>query len=234
MKNSTILTVVFVILTLYIVYAHTQQTLALGVQFEHFRDSTFIHDKGALSKERCESLINEALGIEFDTSGEPVDDEPVYQINVYSDGKILNHRLWKHCEEIYKTYREKDGYNDFMFLKRYRMNERNRMPPHSDSAAYTVSILLSDTGNFEGCSFYLFDKDFDNKVFQGEDVEAKHSLIDTMGGSLPLIDLKQGDVLRFDSEQIHGVTPLKAGERYLLTIFYDAKGEDEDEDEDVH
>ena len=97
------------------------------------------------------------------------------------------------------------------------MDERRNLTVHRDDSRYTISILLSDTKDFEGCDFYIFTEEFENfknRNYINEYVEAP-------GQKLPIINFDQGDLLQFDSKYFHGVTPLKSGERYLLTIFYD-------------
>jgi hypothetical protein len=178
-------------------------------------NSSLVHIKGALCKKRCDEIIDVAKRIGFDnTSPEAVDGDPEFQINILSNGEVLHDTLWKYCKDIYYTYREPNERDAFMFLKRYKTNERKSIPPHRDEATYTVSLLLSDARDFEGCEFFLFDSDF-----SFDDMDTC-TYIKTHENEIPLIDFNQGDVVRFDSSSYHGVTPLTKGERYLLTIFY--------------
>lgn len=184
--------------------------------------STFI-SKGAVTKEQCKAMIKIAKQNSFGTESEPVDGKPEYQINILDDGEILHSELWKICRNIYQKYKEKDGEDDYMFLKRYKTGERRALVAHSDAAHYTVSVLLSSDKSFQGCLFYLFDDkgtEFINKKFAGFDDDDKKSYINSLGDALPIVDFEQGDVIRFDSRRKHGVTDLQGGERYLLTIFY--------------
>ena len=181
----------------------------------------YIQRKG-VHKELCERIVKAAKKLPFDTDPEPVDEEPLYQIDIYNDGEVLNEELWNACESIYRTYKEHPDSDDFMFLKRYTAGERTRLKAHVDTANYTVSVLLSDTSDFEGCEFFLFDKESTKRIFptyEQLDPEEKDRYIASLG-KLPIVKLEQGDVIRFDSDCLHGVTHLTGGERYLLTIFY--------------
>ena len=181
----------------------------------------YIQKKG-VHKELCERIVKAAKKLPFDTDPEPVDEEPLYQIDIYNDGEVLNEELWNACESIYRTYKEHPDSDDFMFLKRYTAGERTRLKAHVDTANYTVSVLLSDASDFEGCEFFLFDKESTKRIFptyEQLDPEEKDRYIASLG-KLPIVKFEQGDVIRFDSDCLHGVTHLTGGERYLLTIFY--------------
>lgn len=184
--------------------------------------SSFIHKKG-IDSDHCKRIVDLARNMEFDTDAEPVDNEPLFQIDIYVDGEILNKKLWNQCKRIYRAYKEDTGSNDFMFVKRYNMSERTRLKAHSDSAKYTISVLLSSTDNFTGCEFFIFDKATTKSIapdFYEMDSEGRDRYISSLGGKLPIVPFEEGDVIRFDSECLHGVTHLTGGERYLLTIFY--------------
>lgn len=212
------------------VYEVVQHFLQKEIIVEPFYETgNYKTYKREVSKQMCNKIINCAKKKKFDTRGEPVDDEPIYQIDIFSDGEILHKELWELCKDIYNANREEEMNNDYMFIKRYRMDERVRMSPHKDHAKYTISVLLSNTNQFKGCKFFLFDKNFE---FKDHDKEKQHKHIKRLGDRLPFIELEQGDALRFDSQQFHGVTPLESGERYLLTIFYGRPENDSDSDSD--
>ena len=45
-------------------------------------DETSYLAKGVLSPEFCNRLIDESRNLSYDVTGEPVDNEPVYQVNI--------------------------------------------------------------------------------------------------------------------------------------------------------
>lgn len=200
--------------------------LAAIVYFSSYKIEYFFNDdmnyvkKNAVRKDQCQRMINIAKKIKFDTDPEPVDNEPLYQIDIYHDGEILNQKLWEECKLIYKANKEIADSSDYMFIKRYNMAERTRLKAHSDKAIYTVSVLLSDTKDFKGCEFFLFDKKTSEKIDNEIRPEERDKYISSLGKKIPILAFEQGDAVRFDSECLHGVTNLTSGERYLLTIFY--------------
>lgn len=228
MKNNKLI-ILILILFLATVYEVVQHFVQKATVVEPFQSGDCKTYNREVSKQLCQKIINCAKNKKFETRGEPVDDEPIYQIDIFSDGKVLNKELWELCKGIYNANREEEMDNDYMFIKRYNMQERVRMAPHKDHAKYTVSVLLSDTKKFTGCKFFLLDKDFE---FKDNDKEKQHRYIKKLGDKLPFVKFEQGDVLRFNSQQFHGVTPLESGERYLLTIFYGRPENDSDSDSD--
>jgi hypothetical protein len=214
------------ILLLAIIFILAAVIYFLRKNIEHYYSDENYIKKNAMGKDQCERIIDVAKQMKFDTDPEPVDKQPVYQIDIFNDDDVLNEKLWKQCKPIYEAHKEIADSSDFMFLKRYTMNERRRLEAHSDRATYTVSVLLSDTRDFQGCEFFLFDKKSTEKIgpkYHQMDSKEKDKYISSLGKKLPILEFEQGDVLRFDSECLHGVTHLTGGERYLLTIFYGTK-----------
>lgn len=183
-------------------------------------DKDYVIMKSALGKDQCQRMIQIAKQMPFDTDPEPVDNEPLYQIDIYNNGEILNQKLWEECKLIYKANKEFADSSDYIFIKRYNLAERTRLKAHNDKATYTVSVLLSDTKDFKGCEFFLFDKKTSEKIDNEIHPEETDKYISSLGKKIPILAFEQGDAVRFDSECLHGVTHLTGGERYLLTIFY--------------
>lgn len=207
------------ILVVVVLFTAIVYFLSYNIEYFFNDDKNYVK-KNAVRKDQCQRMINVAKKIKFDTDPEPVDNEPLYQIDIYHDGEILNQKLWEECKLIYKGNKEIADSSDYMFIKRYNMAERTRLKAHSDKATYTVSVLLSDTKDFKGCNFFLFDKKTSEKIDSEIDPEERDKYITSLGKKLPIIAFEQGDAVRFDSECLHGVTNLTGGERYLLTIFY--------------
>ena len=183
------------------------------------RNSPYI-SRCALTPEFCERLIKTAENMTYDQSGEPIDGEPVYQINILNHDKIENETLWNICKGVYHKYKKRSNSGDSMFLKRYLPNERRRIPLHRDICNYTVSFLLSDTKDFEGCEYYMFDKKTSRKLkyLESKPASERDAFIETYK-NLPIWKYEQGDAIRFKNN-LHGTLPLKSGKRYVLTIFY--------------
>ena len=192
---------------------------------KQFLDQTSYIAKGVLTPEFCNRLIDESRNLSYDITGEPVDNEPVYQVNILNGSTVLHKRLWNTCKDVYHKYKVIPSSMDFMFLKRYLPNERLRIPLHYDSSEYTISFLLSDTKSFQGCQYYMFDKSTSNTISEISkcDVKVRDEFIEKYN-NLPIIDYQQGDMVKFESEtHLHGTLPLIKGERYILTIFYDQR-----------
>jgi hypothetical protein len=49
---------------------------------KQFLDQTSYIAKGVLTPEFCNRLIDESRNLSYDITGEPVDNEPVYQVNI--------------------------------------------------------------------------------------------------------------------------------------------------------
>ena len=192
---------------------------------KYFLDHTSYLAKGVLTPTLCETLIKESRNLVYDITSEPVDDEPVYQVNILEGTSVMHDKLWNLCKGVYYKYKDNHSSSDFMFLKRYLPNERVRIPLHYDNSEYTISFLLSDTKDFEGCEYYMFDKLTSDTISEITTCEAKvrDDFIDNYK-NLPIMDYQQGDMVKFKSEtHLHGTLPLTKGERYVLTVFYDQK-----------
>lgn len=192
---------------------------------KQFLDQTSYLAKGVLTPTLCETLIKESRNLVYDITSEPVDDAPVYQVNILNGTSVLHEKLWNLCKGVYYKYKDNHSSSDFMFLKRYLPDERVRIPLHYDNSEYTISFLLSDTKDFEGCEYYMFDMRTSDAIHAITTCDAKvrDDFIDTYK-NLPIMDYQQGDMVKFKSEtHLHGTLPLTKGERYVLTVFYDQR-----------
>ena len=86
-------------------------------------DETSYLAKGVLTPDFCNRLIDESRNLLYDTTGEPVDNEPVYQVNILNGSKVLHKRLWNMCKDVYHKYKVIPSSKDFMFLK--QLNQGN-------------------------------------------------------------------------------------------------------------
>jgi hypothetical protein len=182
----------------------------------------------ALPRIICERLIHASKNMKFDESPEPVDDEPVYQINILEGLDVKNEKLWRLCKPIYDKYKNKKikSHSDFVFIKRYLPNERVRIPLHHDKCDHTASFLLSSAKDFGGGKFYIFNEEDSEKLsgLSNKSVKKRDAFIQKNIDTLPLLNLLQGDMVWFKSmTHLHGTLPITCGERYILTIFYSSE-----------
>ena len=182
--------------------------------------------KNVLSKSECEKFISMAKKIEFLTTPDPVDNEPVYQIEILDPDKSVNHpELYFKCLELYKRHLPKQkGDLNYIFLKRYAPGERTNIPMHVDLSKSTINILLSNPNDYKGGEFYLFEDPKDSRVKQVHSVSTikkQHEMLKNME-DLPVVYMKQGDMINYQGRIYdHGVLPITSGVRYVLTFFFD-------------
>lgn len=185
--------------------------------------------KNALSKSDCKRLIDVANKYQFDTYSEPVDEEPVFQVDIFMAGEIMNTELWEMCQKIQKKHMSHIKKPlSFVFLKRYKPDERTHLNIHFDISSYTSSFLLSDTNDFEGGDFYIFDKKKSRElddVYMFSTVAKNKALVDKFIENyheLPKLNYEQGDMVSYNgSKHLHGILPVTKGSRYLLTFFFE-------------
>ena len=195
---------------------------------------------GMLPPELCDEIIQCARLRTFSLEADAVDARPVYQIDLVRDGSVVDEGLWSRLEShvtqrLVPLLAELSwlvGTHvalDFVFLKRYCLEERTHLGLHVDENFFTFNILLSDpVTDFNGGELYIFDP-----VSTARDLAESESLstlekatwVAAHGDALPIVrDYGRGDVLAFTgSSHFHGILPVLSGERYVLTFFFDTK-----------
>ena len=182
--------------------------------------------KNVLTKSECEEIISMAKNKHFLTTADPVDEKPVYQIELLEVDRTMNYpELYEKCIDLYKKKLPKQkGTLDYIFLKRYTPGERVDIPMHVDLSKSTINILLSDPDDYEGGEFYLFDDKNDTRVRdvkRASTLEKRIEMLQNME-DLPVIYMKQGDMINYEGYTFnHGVLPVTSGARYVLTYFFD-------------
>jgi len=200
----------------------------------YIKDDKGFIERGVLSRQECEELISIAKKYPLETKIDGVDDKPEYQIDIIARG-IDNPELWEKSRSIYleklkpvmKTLNwiPDDIFLRYIFLRRYEKNERSHIPMHLDENFLTMSILLSDTKNFEGGDLYVFDLDTSKKieewrVKENTETEDDENFIKNYK-NLPLVNYRQGDLAVYTGgDNFHGTLPITRGERYILTFFF--------------
>lgn len=173
--------------------------------------------KGVLEPKYCEDLIRIYNNYSCETYPDPVDKRPVYQITIYDNETVLNKELWNICKTINLPFKP-----SFVFLKRYRSDERPYITAHCDSSLWSFNVLISSTRDFEGGEFFIFDRSMTkllNELFinmSPMDIDKCMSLYT----NLPILRIEQGDMISYMGEKhLHGTLPVTSGERYLLAFF---------------
>lgn len=200
----------------------------------NYQSETISFHKEFLPKDVCKNLIEVADKYEYETYDEPVDNKPVYEIDIFTDNKLQNPELWKIIKPHYlqkilpliqKKY--KNVILDFVFLRRYNNQERQNLSIHTDSNLLSINILLSDPNDFTGGEFYIFDGTFTKKHFflyenvLSMDEEKKEQFINSFQ-KLPILNMEQGDCVVYEGlKHLHGVLPVKTGQRYIISFFFD-------------
>ena len=192
-------------------------------------------NKAILSINECNKIIDLSKKFKLDTDPDPTDNNPEYQIDILtSKNQIHNMKLWKEIKPIYEKklipilntipFSSLIKYElNFVFLKRYKPNERTHMSLHTDENYFTIGILLSSTSDFSGGDLYIFDykksKQYNN--IDCLDSNKKDKFIKNYN-NLPIINYEQGDVIVYcGNKHLHGLLPVTQGERYVLIFFFD-------------
>ena len=201
---------------------------------ENITDTRFVQ-KSTLSKSECKEFIEIAKKYNLETKPDGVDDKPEYQIDVLDTG-VINEELWAKCRLIYLNklkpiiestpWIPSDQRINYIFLRRYEKTERSHIPMHTDDSYITMSILLSDTKDFEGGELYVFDSkesiDIDNWDDTFYTPTSNREKFVNSHPNLPILDYQQGDLAVYTGgKNYHGTLPMTSGERYILTFFFD-------------
>lgn len=202
--------------------------------FQNYDSTTTSFYKEFLPKDLCENLIKVADQYEYETYDEPVDNKPVYEIDIFTDNRLFNYELWKMIKPYYEQkilpmVQKKYKYTilDFVFLRRYNSKERSNISIHTDANLLSINILLSDPNDFTGGEFYIFDSALTKKYHSlyenvlSVDEEEKERFINSFQ-TLPIVEMKQGDCIMYEGlKHLHGVLPVKTGQRYIISFFFD-------------
>lgn len=186
----------------------------------------------------CNNLITLSNTYTFDEDEEPVDGEPVYQIDIYRrDEGIVNEELWDNIKPIYfnnilpllseKSWvKDKEHELDFVFLKRYHPDERTHLGLHMDDDYLSATVMLSESSDYENGRFYLFPKTFSNEheYAVSKLSNEQRDIFINNHDILPIVHQEQGDVIIYTgSDHLHGTLPITQGSRYILIFFFNKK-----------
>lgn len=191
------------------------------------RKKTKVTHKKVFSKEECQRVVEGASKYVYDNNRlDTIDHQPEHQIDIFTDDEIKNKELYDLCMNLYR--KKLPNYDHlklgYLFLRRYKPEDRSGVPIHFDDSTVTMSVLLSDTKDFEGGKLYVFDEKTSKKFDKdGLDfMENKERGEYMHGRPLPVMKYEQGDMVLFEGGKLfHGITPVTGGERYLLSYFFD-------------
>jgi len=183
--------------------------------------------KKVFSKQECEQVIEVANKYEFiNDKLDTIDGQPEHQIDIFTENEVKNKELYDLSMDLYRKHLPNHDHLKvgYIFLRRYNPEDRTGVPIHFDECAVTMSVLLSDTKDFEGGKLYVFDektsRKFDKDGLDFMENTERGKYMD--GKVLPVMEYDQGDMVMFKGGKLfHGITPVTGGERYLLSYFFD-------------
>lgn len=185
--------------------------------------------KKMLTPEECQAIMDVSRKYAFDDGDddepEPVDGKPTWQIDIYSDGYVFNPELWGMCMDIYRKHLVRPSKTlDYIFLRRYRSDERQRLFMHFDECEHAVNILLSNTSDVDGGQLYIFDRKSSEDMSERYLHQMPEDMIDeyiATHPNLPIVPYEQGDAVEYRGDKhLHGTLPVTRGTRYMLAFFF--------------
>jgi hypothetical protein len=203
-------------------------------------DCEALHYGQVLSPAVCEQLIGMSRERELSVEPDTVDDGPVYQVDLVQNGWVSDEGMWALAGPAFDLrlrpllarlpWLQGTAFSlDHVFLKRYRPEERTHLGIHVDSSFFTYNVLVSDPRAFEGGEIYIFTPKQTQEHFERHEAMSTRQKDDWVGGHarLPVVEgYGQGDVLAFTGDRhLHGTLPVTAGERVVLTFFFEKLGE---------
>ena len=183
--------------------------------------------KKVFSNQECKHVIEVANKYPYvNDKLDTIDNQPEHQIDIYTDDEVNNKELYDLCMDLYRKHLPNHDHLKlgYIFLRRYKPEERSGVPIHFDDSTVTMSILLSETKDFEGGNLYVFDEKtsikFDKDGLDFMENRERGKYMD--GTQLPVMKYEQGDMVMFKGGKLfHGITPVTGGERFILSYFFD-------------
>jgi predicted 2-oxoglutarate/Fe(II)-dependent dioxygenase YbiX len=170
------------------------------------RDSTAVRAvSNALTLAECASLraVCDAQ-MEGQMNIDNVDKLPDFQVNLDFETDlhtIISADAVRRLRRLpCQAFPEGDGFEFSRvgcFVRRYTPGSRTHMPFHVDGNAFTANVALSDANDHAG-----------------------GDLIALYGGECRVVDRDQGGATVHRGDVLHAVSPLTAGERYALLLFF--------------
>lgn len=186
-------------------------------QFDIFSGPTQLQSRYALLRKE---------GFEIEKEDEK--QQEIYNTELYNDIIVFIDKIKNILSNINLPNGKKKYQLDYVFLRRYRHNERKSFTIHFDENHITTMILLSDKkADFEGGDFYIFDDKMSKKYQNVNCLDSINKekfinnwLISPKYNKLPVVDLDIGDLILFTSDHLHGTIDIKKGTRYTILFFW--------------
>ena len=186
-------------------------------QFDIFSGPTQLQSRYALLRKE---------GFEIEKEDEK--QQEIYNTELYNDIIVFIDKIKNILGNINLPNGKKKYQLDYVFLRRYRHNERKSFTIHFDENHITTMILLSDKkADFEGGDFYIFDDKMSKKYQNVNCLDSINKekfinnwLISPKYNKLPVVDLDKGDLILFTSDHLHGTIDIKKGTRYTILFFW--------------
>tara|TARA_R110000803_G_scaffold72689_1_gene136380 strand:+ start:319 stop:948 length:630 start_codon:yes stop_codon:yes gene_type:complete len=183
--------------------------------------------KKVFSKQECKHVIEVANKYPYvNDKLDTIDNQPEHQIDIFTEDEVKNKELYDLCMDLYRKHLPNHDHLKlgYIFLRRYKPEDRSGVPIHFDDSTVTMSVLLSETKDFEGGNLYVFDEKtsikFDKDGLDFMENSERGKYMD--GTQLPVMKYEQGDMVMFKGGKLfHGITPVTGGERFLLSYFFD-------------
>tara|TARA_B110000914_G_scaffold121946_1_gene106375 strand:- start:7125 stop:7754 length:630 start_codon:yes stop_codon:yes gene_type:complete len=183
--------------------------------------------KKVFSKQECKHVIEVANKYPYvNDKLDTIDNQPEHQIDIFTENEVKNKELYDLCMDLYRKHLPNHDHLKlgYIFLRRYKPEDRSGVPIHFDDSTVTMSVLLSETKDFEGGNLYVFDEKtsikFDKDGLDFMENSERGKYMD--GTQLPVMKYEQGDMVMFKGGKLfHGITPVTGGERFLLSYFFD-------------
>jgi len=183
--------------------------------------------KKVFSNQECKHVIEVANKYPYvNDKLDTIDNQPEHQIDIYTGDEVNNKELYDLCMDLYRKHLPNHDHLKlgYIFLRRYKPEERSGVPIHFDDSTVTMSILLSETKDFDGGNLYVFDEKtsikFDKDGLDFMENRERGKYMD--GTQLPVMKYEQGDMVMFKGGKLfHGITPVTGGERFILSYFFD-------------
>jgi hypothetical protein len=145
-------------------------------------------------RQHCDNAMADA------PARDSVDGLPDFQINLgrWDLGRLLNFDVVQHlCAAENEWLRGKQWERIGIFVRRYSPSTRPCFPFHKDSNAYTANIALSNPTDHQG-----------------------GTLLCLVSGAVRTCERGLGVATVHGNDVLHAVTPVTAGTRYSLLIFF--------------
>ena len=198
--------------------------------------------KNILSKNECDKIIRLANKEKWDTDVEVVDGYPLWQIDIFGGSNKTDNNIWdEHVKKIYNNKifpyikkckrREKwmdKKYNlDWVYIRKYNKDDRSDLVWHADETRLSIIIPLNN--EYTGGRLYYFNKLYSEllddiqtsfkTLKHTDEIKLKKELF-RITDKYSYANIKQGDLFILSGSTIHGISPVKSGERYSMVLFF--------------